>query len=76
VNFGKIRTSTLVIILILFSLLSCNQEADVLIGTDWELVFLNRKNLIEGTATILEFAQTYLGGQMGCNGYGGSPDTW
>jgi heat shock protein HslJ len=23
----------------------------------------------------LEFTETYLGGQMGCNGYGGSPDT-
>jgi heat shock protein HslJ len=44
-------------------------------GTSWELVSLNGKDLIDGTAITLEFTEMYLGGQMGCNGYGGSPDS-
>jgi len=39
------------------------------------LVTLNGKELIEGTAITLNFTDEYLGGQMGCNGYGGTPDT-
>ena len=50
-------------------------ETNELAGTSWELVSLNGKELIEGTAITLEFTGTYLGGQMGCNGYGGSPDS-
>jgi heat shock protein HslJ len=65
---------TLLIILILKSLQGCSQKADELAGTNWELISLNGKSLIEGTAITLEFTDTYLGGQMGCNGYGGSPD--
>ncbi|MGD9093224.1 MAG: META domain-containing protein [Anaerolineales bacterium] len=64
-----------IIILIFVSLLGCSQKADELAGTEWELISLNGKDLIEGTAITLEFTETYLGGQMGCNGYGGSPDT-
>jgi heat shock protein HslJ len=66
---------TLIIILILVSLLGCNQKANELAGTSWELVSLNGKNLIEVTVITLEFTEIYLGGQMGCNGYGGSPDS-
>jgi heat shock protein HslJ len=61
--------------LILVSILGCSQKTDELAGTSWELVSLNGKDLIEGTAITLEFTETYLGGQMGCNGYGGSPDS-
>ena len=50
-------------------------KTDELAGTSWELVSLNGKDLIEGTAITLEFSETYLGGQMRCNGYGGSRDT-
>jgi heat shock protein HslJ len=64
-----------IIILIFVSLLGCSQKTDELAGTNWELVSLNGKDLIEGTAITLEFTETYLGGQMGCNGYGGSPDS-
>jgi len=46
-----------------------------LAGTNWELVSLNGKDLIGGTAIMLEFTETYLGGEMSCNGYGGSPDS-
>ena len=65
---------TLIITLILVSLLGCSQKTDDLAGTKWELVSLNGKDLIEGTTITLEFTEMYLGGQMGCNGYGGSPD--
>ena len=64
----------LIIILILVSLLGCSQKTDELVGTEWELVFLNGNDLIAGTSITLDFAETYLGGEMGCNGYGGSPD--
>jgi len=66
---------TLIIILILVSLPGCSQKTDKLAGTEWELVTLKGKELIEGTAITLNFTDEYLGGQMGCNGYGGTPDT-
>jgi heat shock protein HslJ len=65
----------LIFVLIVISLLGCSQKADVLAGTRWELVSLNGKDLIEGTSITLEFTETYLGGQMECNGYGGTPDS-
>ena len=71
----KIGPYTLVIILIMVSLLGCSQKSNDLADTSLELVSLNGKDLIEGTAITLVFTETYLGGQMGCNGYGGSPDT-
>jgi heat shock protein HslJ len=64
-----------IVALISISLVGCIQKTDELAGTEWELISLNGKDLIEGTAITLEFAETYLGGQMGCNGYGGSPDS-
>ena len=66
---------TLIIILILVSLLGCSQKTDELVGTEWELVTLNGKKLIEDTAITLNFTDEYRGGQMGCNGYGGTPDS-
>jgi heat shock protein HslJ len=71
----KLGQYTLIIILIMVSLLGCSQKTNELIDTSWELVSLNGKDLIEGTTITLVFTETYLGGQMGCNGYGGSPDT-
>ena len=66
---------TLIIILILGSLMGCNQKMDELAGTKWELVSLNDEDLIANTAITLNFTEDYLGGEMGCNGYGGSPDS-
>jgi len=63
-----------IITLILISLLGCSQKTDDLAGTKWELISLNGTNLIEGTVITLEFSEAYLGGEMGCNGYGGTPD--
>lgn len=75
-NMSTIRIGKYwIIILIFVSLLGCSQNTDELAGTKWELISLNGKDLIEGTAITLEFSETYLGGQMGCNGYGGSPDS-
>lgn len=71
----KLRKYTLIIILIMVSLLGCSQKTNELADTSWELVSLNGKDLIEGTAITLVFTETYMGGQMGCNGYGGSPDS-
>jgi heat shock protein HslJ len=72
---NKLGQYTLIIILILVSLLGCSQQTNELAGSNWELVSLNGKDLIEGTSISLEFTETYLGGEMSCNGYGGSPDT-
>jgi heat shock protein HslJ len=71
----KLGQYALIIILIMVSLLGCSKKTNELADTSWELVSLNGKDLIEGTAITLEFIETYLGGQMGCNGYGGSPDS-
>jgi heat shock protein HslJ len=70
----KMACYSLTIILILVFLLGCSPNTNELVGTNWELVSLNGEELIEGTAITLEIAETYLGGQMVCNGYGGSPD--
>ena len=43
-----------------------------LAGTEWRLVSLNGDDLIEGTTITLRFEEEYLGGEMSCNGYGGS----
>jgi heat shock protein HslJ len=45
-----------------------------LAGTEWTLVSLNGDLLIENTEIKLYFEEAYLGGEMTCNGYGGSPD--
>ena len=74
-SIRKGGTYTLIIIMIFFPLLGCNQKADELAGTEWELISINGNDLIEGTAITLVFSETYLGGQMGCNGYGGGPDS-
>jgi heat shock protein HslJ len=65
----------LIIVLILFSLQGCNQKPNELAGTEWNLVTLTGNNLIPNTTITIHFTEDYLGGQMSCNGYGGSPDT-
>ena len=74
-SIKKLGQYTLIIVLSMISLLGCSQKTNELAETSWELVSLNGKNLIEGTAITLEFTETYLGGQMGCNRYGGTPDS-
>ena len=66
---------TLTMLLFLVSLLGCGPKTNELAGTNWELVSLNGKEVIEGTTITLEFTELYLGGGMGCNGYGGSPES-
>jgi heat shock protein HslJ len=46
-----------------------------LTGTSWMLVSLKGQPLIEDTEITLVFRETYLEGTMGCNGYGGGPDS-
>jgi heat shock protein HslJ len=74
-DIRKQAQHALIFVLIVISLFGCSQKADELVGTEWELVSLNGEDLIAGTAITLDFAETYLGGEMGCNGYGGSPDS-
>lgn len=73
-NIRKIILSTLVVILMMVSPVGCSQKPVELVGTEWELVALKGEDLIAGTAITLIFTDEYLGGQMGCNGYGGTPD--
>jgi heat shock protein HslJ len=46
-----------------------------LVGTEWQLVSLHGRHLIEGTQITLRFEDQYLVGTMTCNGYGGGPDS-
>lgn len=45
-----------------------------LAGTKWVLTSLNGDSLIKGTEITLNLENMFLGGFMGCNGYGGGPD--
>lgn len=74
-NIRKQVKHALIFVLIVISLLGCSQKADELAGTEWKLVSLNDEDLIASTAITLNFTEDYLGGEMGCNGYGGSPDS-
>ena len=71
----KPAQQALLFFLILISLCGCSQKVSELAGTEWELISLDGKSLIEGTTITLSFAEEYLGGEMGCNLYGGSPDS-
>lgn len=44
-------------------------------GREWVLISLNGESPIEGTEITLNLQKEYLGGSMGCNGYGGGPDS-
>jgi len=46
-----------------------------LVDTQWVLVSLNGKSPIESTEITLNFEKEFLSGSMGCNGYGGGPDS-
>jgi len=70
----KQAQQSLSLIMILVFLFGCSPVAIDLKGTEWELTSLHGKNLIESTVITLVFADNYLGGELGCNGYGGSPD--
>ena len=79
---NSIALLIILLIVILFS--GCSQasqkpaevlQVPELDDTEWELVSLYSSDLIEGTAISLYFTDEYLGGQMGCNGYGGTPDS-
>ena len=66
---------TLIIILVLVFLLGCSQKTTELASTEWELISLEGKSLIEGTSITLYYVDEHLGGEMGCNHYGGTPDS-
>ena len=74
-NIWKQAIYILIMVFVLGSLSGCLLNSNVLAGTDWELIALNRKDLIPDTTISLQFSDEYLGGQMGCNGYGGTADT-
>ena len=71
----KQAQQSLILILLLVFLLGCSPADTDLAGTEWELVSLSGKDLIKGTDITLFFTDEYLGGDMSCNGYGGSPDS-
>jgi heat shock protein HslJ len=70
----KLTQQLLLMTLLLTFLLGCSPAGTYLAGTEWELVSLDGNDLIEGTVITLVFSEEYLGGEMGCNGYGGSPE--
>jgi heat shock protein HslJ len=71
-------TNLFLVLLALVSLaVACSTKGAAqpeLIGTEWTLVSLNGVPLMENTEINLYLEGTYLGGEMTCNGYGGSPD--
>ena len=72
--FRRHAHQILSMIFLLAFLFGCSPTGTDLAGTEWELVSLDGKGPIEGTVITLVFAEEYLGGEMGCNGYGGSSD--
>ena len=69
-----------IVMLLLASILlvtSCTRKTmeTELTGTSWTLISLDGQPLIEGTEITLVFRTAYLEGTMGCNGYGGGPDS-
>lgn len=73
-KIGKPIQYALIPFLFVVLILGCGSASEELQGTGWALISLNGKDLIENTAITLYFSDGYLGGEMGCNGYGGSPD--
>jgi heat shock protein HslJ len=65
----------LIIVLLLVSIQGCSQKSNELVGTEWKLITLDGKNLIPNTTITIHFTEDYLGGQMDCNGYGGTSDS-
>jgi len=68
-------SSIMIMAFMLGSLSSCLQKPNELTGTDWALVALDGNELIPGTSITLQFSEEHLGGQMDCNGYGGTPNS-
>ena len=50
-------------------------HAASLVGTEWILTSLMGEEPIAGSEITLRFEKEYLTGHMGCNGYGGGPDS-
>jgi len=46
-----------------------------LVGTEWTLTSLDGSSLIADTEITLLIKESYLGGTMTCNNYGGGPDS-
>ena len=78
------RTILILSVLVTMSLISACQsgkgveEAGApakLVGTEWTVTSLRGSSLIEDTEITLYFEETYLGGRMTCNQYGGGPDS-
>ena len=77
------RTILVLIVLVLVSFISACDAKDVqqpdtsadLVNTEWALALLNGSSLIEDTEIVLYFKETYFGGAMTCNGYGGGRDS-
>ena len=86
---GDMRVFQLLVCLLLAALLAaCGTKATPtppdttgsggatpLAGTEWVLISLDGKSPIEGTSITLNFSEGFLTGFMGCNGYGGGPDS-
>jgi heat shock protein HslJ len=68
------------LVLLAAALLACNPAAGdgtqtsttALDGTEWQLLTLNGKGLLEGAAITATFAQGQVAGSSGCNSYFGS----
>ena len=76
----RVRVLGLLVLLIGFALsaVGCavsEKTSAGLVDTRWVLVSLNGKSPIEGTEITLNFEKEFLGGGMGCNNYGGGPDS-
>ena len=50
-------------------------DETLLRGTEWVLTSLNGESPIEDTEIDIYFEESFLGGSMTCNGYGGGPDS-
>ena len=76
------RVTILVVMLLIVSLAfaaGCGAKQEVhaagLAGTEWLLTSLMGEDPIAGSEITLSFEKGHVTGHMGCNGYGGGPDS-
>ena len=74
-RFRFLRYVVLLLFIILFTSCITRHIETQLAGTSWSLLSLQGQPLIEDTEITLVFKGSYLEGTMGCNGYGGGPDS-
>ena len=70
-----VQLAFLVVLVLLAAGCTPSDKMPQLVDTAWVLTWLDDSSPIDGTQVTLKFKAEYLSGTMGCNGYGGGPDS-